>query len=403
MDYLRRLSRRQRVWLAATLFAMALIVAVGWAVDRSGKSRPTTLPSIQQSIRQIAPTVGATGFAIAKELKLSRKADKDASLESLGIRQEQLDHVALHLLSHRGRKLKYFVYSALVLFGLVFLTQLGRPDGSPPRERKSWYPQAVYRATLIMSVAICGFALGKSPNPMEGAVKVFKAMVGLQPSVWAVVLALLFFLALAIVGNKLICGWACPMGALQELIYSVPLPRRWQGLQRMRRRKVPFLFSSLIRGGLFLLMLLLMFGVVGGRKGFVLYHFINTFNLFNLDFDPVSILFALIVTLGLALLVYRPFCQFVCPFGFVSWLAERLSLVGIRVDHNLCNSCGSCSSACPVEAASHKVEGRLFAADCYSCARCLTVCPHEAIDYGPMFVSRKPQEEPAPQETAAPH
>jgi len=29
----------------------------------------------------------------------------------------------------------------------------------------------------------------------------------------------------------------------------------------------------------------------------------------------------------LALVIYRPFCQLICPFGFVSWLAERLSLM----------------------------------------------------------------------------
>jgi len=399
MNTLGQLSRRQYAWLVATLFAMAVIVTIGGIVDRSGGSKTTSSPSVRQTIRQIAPTLGTTGLAMAKELKLPRKVDKDASLETLGIRQEQLDHVTAHLLSHRGRMLKYFVYAALVLFGLVFLTQLGRPDGSPPEQRETWIPQTPYIAALIVSVVVCGFALGKSPNPMEGAVKVFKAMVGLQPSVSAVVLALLFFLVLAIVGNKLICGWACPMGAIQELLHRVPLPKRWRRLQRLRRQKIPFRLSNTIRGSLFLLMLLMMFGIVGGRKGFVLYHFINPFNLFNLDFEPVSILLTVIVVLGVGLFAYRPFCQFVCPFGFVSWLAERISFAGIRVDHDRCNQCGACDWACPVEAASHKVEGRLFAADCYSCARCLTVCPHEAITYGPILTHRIPPEETTSQES----
>ena len=94
---------------------------------------------------------------------------------------------------------------------------------------------------------------------MEGIVKVFKAMVGLYPSVWDKLLAFLFFIVLAIVGNKLICGWACPFGALQELLYSFPV------LRRIKRRKVPFILSNTLRGGLFVLMLLLLFGIVGGR------------------------------------------------------------------------------------------------------------------------------------------
>ena len=160
----------------------------------------------------------------------------------------------------------------------MWLVRLGRPDGSPHSERKTWYPRAPYVVILILAVAVCGFALGKSPNPMEGAVKLFKAMVGLQPSVLAVVAAFVFFVGLAVVGNKLVCGWACPFGALQELLYSLPI------LKRLKRKKVPLLVSNLIRGGLFVLMLLLLFGIVGGKRGFVVYHFMNPFNLFNLHF-----------------------------------------------------------------------------------------------------------------------
>ena len=75
---------------------------------------------------------------------------------------------------------------------------------------------AAHTCWLVLAVAVCGFAMGKSPNPMEGAVKIFKGMVGLQPSMLAVVLAFIFFVGLAIVGNKLVCGWACPFGALQD-------------------------------------------------------------------------------------------------------------------------------------------------------------------------------------------
>jgi polyferredoxin len=214
---------------------------------------------------------------------------------------------------------------------------------------------------------------------MEGAVKIFKGMVGLQPSILAVVLAFIFFVGLAIVGNKLVCGWACPFGALQELIYSLPI------LKRLKRKKVPFLVSNLIRGGLFVLMLLMLFGIVGGKKGFVVYHFMNPFNLFNLSFETPTILLTVILALGLAVVTYRPFCQFICPFGFVSWLAERLSFVRVRVNHDRCNGCGACSLACPLQAAKHMVDGRVFGADCYSCARCLRVCPEEAISYGSVF------------------
>jgi polyferredoxin len=81
-------------------------------------------------------------------------------------------------------------------------------------------------------------------------------------------------------------------------------------------------------------MLLLLFGIVGGKRGLVVYHFVNPFNLFNLRFESPTILLTVILALGLSLITYRPFCQFICPFGFVSWLAERFSLVRVRVDHH---------------------------------------------------------------------
>ena len=192
----------------------------------------------------------------------------------------------------------------------------------------------------------------------------------------AVIFGFLFFTGLAVVGNKLVCGWACPFGALQELVYSLPI------LKRLKRKKVPFLFSNLIRGGLFALFLLMLFGILGGKKGFVVYHFMNPFNLFNLQFETPTILLTVVAALGLSLAVYRPFCQFICPFGFISWVAERISLTRVRIDRHRCNGCGACSRACPLESAEHIVAGKWFGADCYSCARCLRVCPEEALSYG---------------------
>lgn len=379
MTYLQQLSKAQWTWLLGTLAAGVAIVAAGWIaespLDRTSAPAPTTA----MSIREIAPELDVTGKALARELGLPLDAPKGKPLRKLGVSQDDLDHVVAHLLGHRPSNLKYYVFAAIVLWGLVFLTRLGRPDGAPNAERKTWYPRTAYLLALVVAVAVCGFALGKSPNPMEGVVKVVKSMVGLYPSVWDKVVALLFFLGLAIVGNKLICGWACPFGAVQELLYSLPF------FKQIKRRKVSFVLSNTVRTLLFATVLLLLFGIVGGQKGFVLYHFMNPFNLFGRDFEHGAIAVTTVVVLLLALLTYRPFCQFICPFGLVSWLAERLSLARVRVDASRCDGCGTCVSACPTDAAKHVLAGRWFAADCYSCARCLNVCPQDAIRYSPAF------------------
>ena len=378
LAYLSRLSRAQWGWLGGSLAVCIAIVAIGWAFEPANNGSRASFTT-SMSIRDIAPKLGVTGKALARGLGLPLDVPKRKPLGKLGITQQALDHEVAHLRSHQSGNLKYYVFAALSLWGLVFLTRLGRPDHASQAERRIWYPRAFYVASLLVAVAVCGFALGKSPNPMEGAVKVFKSMVGLYPSVWEKVVALAFFLLLAVVGNKLICGWACPFGALQELLYSLPFFRR------IKRRKIPFLLSNAIRGALFLTMLLLLFGVMGPGKGFVVYHSMNPFNLFSFDFDNVWIVMTIVAAVLLAFAIYRPFCLFICPFGLISWLVEKASLARVEIDETRCNQCGACIQACPLEAARNRVTGNMLSADCFSCARCLNVCPKEAISYRFVF------------------
>lgn len=369
------LSTRQKIWLAGTVLLMATLVAVGIVVDRSSRSTVMEALSVDMTIRELASRLGMTGQGLARDLDLSLAAPKNRPLAELGVTQADFDHARDHILSHTERHLKYFVFAALVLFGLVFLAVLGRPEGSPVKDRASWYPRAPYILCLLFAVLGAGFALGKSPNPMEGAVKVFKSMVGLYPDPWVKAAALLFFLILALVGNKLICGWACPFGALQELIYSLPF------FKNIKARKISFVLTNTVRAFLFILMLLVLFGILGGKKGFVLYHTINPFNLFEPEFESAGVIGILILSLLGSLLVYRPFCLFICPFGLLSWLVERFSLYRITIDRSACTRCGACARACPLSAAKDRVNESFIQADCFSCGRCLNACPHDAINY----------------------
>ncbi len=370
-----QISFKQRIWLFSLLAGIFAIITLGILLDSPGELEKTTGFNINMSIRDIAPKLGVTGKGLARELELSLGVSKKKPVRTLGVTRKELNHAIEHILSHRDSILKYYVYAALVLLGLVFLVRLGRPDGSDIKNRGDWYPRTPYVISLLFSVVVAGFILGKSPNPMEGTVKIFKSMVGLYPDPIMKVIAFLFFIVLAIVGNKIICGWACPFGALQELIYSIPI------LQKIKKRKLPFVFTNTIRVCLFIAMFFFLFGIIGGRQGFVIYHYINPFNLFNFDFETFSILLIVTIALLTSLIAYRPFCQLICPFGLISWITERFSIFRVRIDKEKCTRCGVCITACPLEAAKGRVNGKKMPADCYSCARCLNVCPVDAIQY----------------------
>ena len=372
-------SFKQRIWLFVTVAVMFAIIVLGVLLDSPSALKESISFNIDMSIRDIVPELGVTGKSLARELELPLDVSKNKPVRTLGVTQEELDHAIEHILSHRDTVLKYYVFAALILWGLVFVVRLGRPDGSDVKNRRDWYPRTPYIISLLLSVIVAGFLLGKSPNPMEGLVKVFKSMVGLYPDPGIKIIAFGFFIILAVIGNKMICGWACPFGALQEIIYSIPI------LRRIKQKKLPFILTNTIRAGLFLFTLLFLFGIIGASKGFVIYHYVNPFNLFNLDFESLSILLTVIIALGGAFIIYRPFCQLICPFGFISWIAERFSIFRIRIDKDKCTQCGACIEVCPLEAAKGRVAGNRLPADCFSCARCLNVCPVDAIQYKSVF------------------
>jgi ferredoxin len=331
------------------------------------------------SIRQLAHANDLNGLALTHALGLSLSVDKDTPVREFGISEVTLRDALLHLKAEADSSfsfLKYWLWPPLLLFALWWLARGGKGRR---------YPRAVHLATLVLVAAVFGFALGKAPNPMEGLVKVFKAGAGIYHDFGVKVALLGYFSFLAVVGNKLICGWGCPFGALQELFYSLP------GLSRLKRRKLPFAWSNGIRSLLFLLFVLVLFGWIGGRRGMVLYHYLNPFNLFGFELALWTVATSVVLFLLLSLVLYRPFCQLVCPFGWWSWLLERFSLFGIRIDANRCNDCGACDRACPLPAAAGRVAGAAMPADCFSCGRCLRVCPTQAITYA----RRNPPRDPA--------
>lgn len=218
-----QISLKQRIWLFAAIGAMFVIIMSGILLDFSSKSKKLYNFNINMSLRDISSKLSVTGRGLAREFGLPINISKNKPLNSLGVTDEELQHAVHHIASHRDAMLKYYIYAALVLLGFVFLVRLGRPDGLDIKTRRYWYPRTPYVIALLLSVTLAGFFLGKSPNPMESIVKVFKSMVGLYLDPMNKVIAFIFFIILAIIGNKIICGWACPFGALQELIYMIPI------------------------------------------------------------------------------------------------------------------------------------------------------------------------------------
>jgi polyferredoxin len=373
--WISQLSMRQRVWFLAVLVIMVSLIGIGAWLDAARiNSFPEEL-SIDMSIREIAPKLNFSHRSLALELDLPPNASKRKPIRIYEVTQEKLDRVTEHALLHRNNMFKYSVYLALVVGGLIFLVKLGRPTGANIKNKSDTYPRAPYIIFLLFSVLVAGFSLGKSPNPMEGVVKVVKAMAGFYSDASGYFAAFAFFIFLAIIGNKMICGWACPIGALQELIYSLPL------MKKIKQKKPPFIFTNAIRTTLFVITAWLLLAAGPTSRNRSLFHNLNPFNLFDWRFENAVIAGTVVIVIVMSFAIYRPFCQLICPFGWVSWLVERFSIYRVRINRNRCINCGACVKACPTESIKGLVKGKIMTADCFSCGRCLNICPVDAIQY----------------------
>jgi len=224
------------------------------------------------------PDMTLRQFALANDMKPGKlKAELGMPsvrgktiLRELGMNKQKAGAIAAHTRGDffggkmGGLHLLFAVVVALAIFLLL---------------RKKMTTMAKY--TLLSAAVIgFGFALGKIYNPMVALVKTVKGFAGIEgnPAAWLAVLAL--FCLLAVIGTKAVCGWVCPYGALQELLFKLPLCSAWK-----KKHKAPFWLANSIRTGLFALFIVCLIWNLFGLKlqGRTLYHAINPFNLLGLQ------------------------------------------------------------------------------------------------------------------------
>lgn len=90
----------------------------------------------------------------------------------------------------------------------------------------------------------------------------------------------------------------------------------------------------------------------------------------------------LIVVLFIAAYVPRAWCKYLCPQGAFSALVSRFSLLGLRRDPVRCvrARCHICEDSCPMKVPILSLPREKFTdSECIYCLRCVTACPSKAI------------------------
>ena len=187
--------------------------------------------------------------------------------------------------------------------------------------------------------------------------------------------------------GRLVCGWLCPFGLVQELLYRIHSRKVRIGPTRLRYLKYAVLAVLVIA-----LPILLRNGTGVGSPWYCkLVCPAGTLEaalpLLALDASLRSAaewlfvwkLLVLAGTMLTSVFVYRPFCRFVCPLGAIYGLFNRFSWVQLSCDKGTCISCGRCARVCRMGVDPSRDP---TSPECIRCGDCVQVCPVDALRLG---------------------
>ena len=87
----------------------------------------------------------------------------------------------------------------------------------------------------------------------------------------------------------------------------------------------------------------------------------------------------LLLTILLSVIIYRPFCKYICPLGAIYSLFNSVSFFRYTLDHQKCIHCGRCKAVCEMQCDPVQNCNDL---ECIRCGKCKNVCPVDAIACG---------------------
>lgn len=195
-----------------------------------------------------------------------------------------------------------------------------------------------------------------------------------------------FLTLMGVTMGRFICGWLCPFGLIQELLNKIPSPKfkvskRFENLKYL---KYVILLVFVI--------LLPMFWVndvgmgsptfckyicpAGTLEGGVPLTLLDTSLRSAVGFLFAWKLTLLIITIILSIIIFRPFCRFICPLGAIYSIFNPISIYRLKIDKDKCTSCGACAKKCKMDIEVYKKPNSL---ECIRCGECKSACSQGAI------------------------
>lgn len=188
--------------------------------------------------------------------------------------------------------------------------------------------------------------------------------------------------------GRLVCSFLCPFGLVQDLLYKIPLGKKYKNLPGHK-------YLKYMRYVFLVVFVILLTSLAHDASGIGSPWFCEWICPSGTLFAGIPLLalnpelrtaigprfywklFLLIVMLLSAIRWYRPFCKYVCPLGAIYGVFNPVSTYRIIVDHDKCVKCGACQKACGMDIKTFETPN---SPDCIRCGDCMATCPTGALD-----------------------
>jgi len=208
---------------------------------------------------------------------------------------------------------------------------------------------------------------------------------------------IIIFILWFIILNKAWCGYACPIGTLQDWItslrkfFKIPYSTYTQSQYKFLK-KIKYIFLAIV----ILFPLGLGLGILSGqwRGAFcqmcparvITPMFVGDFSQWHIDFSSNVAIFLTAFGISFTAIFFvgsfikkRFFCFF-CPMSAMHYIMSPLAILKLRKDGDKCTKCGDCYNVCDMQIkdiADDVKSKNILRDDCIFCAKCVAACPED--------------------------